>query len=258
MTKVFLALIDGMRPDGLKACGHPFYSKLLQNGLYTMQMRTVMPSMTLPCHMSLFHSVSSDRHGILTNTYVPQVRPVNGLCEVLAAKGMTTAFFYTWEPLRDLARPLSVTRAFYANGKSCTYNVADKMVADDAERMVRSGFYPDFIFFYQCQADEAGHKYGWMSGEYMQAIRNALDNVQHLTRLLPDDYKVIVTADHGGHNRIHGTDCAEDMTIPFFMLHKSIAPGRFTDDVCITDIAPTVVKMLGTEPDPDWEGKALL
>ena len=254
--KIILFVVDGMRPDALANIENA--QKIIKNSTYTMNAETVYPSVTLPCHMSLFHSVSSDRHGILTNTYVPQVRLVNGLCEVLAAKGMTTAFFYTWEPLRDLARPLSVTRAFYANGKSCTYNVANKMVADDAERMVRSGFYPDFIFFYQCQADEAGHKYGWMSGEYMQAIRNALDNVQHLTRLLPDDYKVIVTADHGGHNRIHGTDCAEDMTIPFFMLHKSITPGRFTDDVCITDIAPTVVKMLGTEPDPDWEGKALV
>ena len=45
--------------------------------------QTVMPSVTLPCHMSLFHSVAPDRHGILTNTYTPQVRPINGICEQL-------------------------------------------------------------------------------------------------------------------------------------------------------------------------------
>ena len=78
MSKVFLALLDGMRPDALAVCNHPLFQELLSTSRYTMNMRTVMPSVTLPCHMSLFHSVSADRHGILTNTYVPQVRPVNG------------------------------------------------------------------------------------------------------------------------------------------------------------------------------------
>ena len=93
MSKVFLALIDGMRPDALETINHPFYRKLLEISTYSMQMRTVMPSVTLPCHMSLFHSVATDRHGILTNTYVPQVRPINGLCEVLKSAGKRSAFF---------------------------------------------------------------------------------------------------------------------------------------------------------------------
>ena len=79
MTKVMLVLIDGMRPDSLPAVDHPFYHELLKTSRYSLRMQTVMPSVTLPCHMSLFHSVTPERHGILTNTYVPQVRPVNGL-----------------------------------------------------------------------------------------------------------------------------------------------------------------------------------
>ncbi len=55
--------------------------------------QTVTPSVTLPCHMSLFHSVTPQRHGTTTNTYAPQVRPVRGLCEVLAAAGKRCAFF---------------------------------------------------------------------------------------------------------------------------------------------------------------------
>ena len=99
--KVLLILADGFRPDALAACGHPFADRLLSLGSYCLNTLTVWPSVTLPCHMSLFHSVSPDRHGILTNTYVPQVRPVNGLCEQLKAAGKTSAFFYDWEELRD-------------------------------------------------------------------------------------------------------------------------------------------------------------
>ena len=103
--KVLLILADGFRPDSLAACGHPFADQMLTLGSYCLDTLTVWPSVTLPCHMSLFHGISPDRHGILTNTYVPQVRPVNGLCEQLKAAGKTSAFFYDWEELRDLSRP---------------------------------------------------------------------------------------------------------------------------------------------------------
>ena len=104
--KVLLILADGFRPDALTACSHPFAARLYELGSYCLNALTVYPSVTLPCHMSLFHSVSPDRHGILTNTYVPQARPVNGLCEQLRAAGKTCAFFYDWEELRDLSVPL--------------------------------------------------------------------------------------------------------------------------------------------------------
>ena len=258
MSKVFLALLDGMRPDSLTTLNHPFFRELLETSTYSLKMRSVMPSVTLPCHMSLFHSVSADRHGILSNTWVPQVRPIRGLCEVLSGAGKTTAFFYTWEPLRDLSRPGSLTRATYYCGRQYSYDVADRKVTEDAERMFQSGEAPDFIFFYQCLPDEMGHKYGWMSEEYLKAVSTSLDNVMRLYRQLPEDYCFILTADHGGHDRSHGTDSAEDMTTPVFLRHSTIAPGVLPDDTCIIDIAPTVTQFLGVPADPDWEGKALL
>lgn len=223
-----------------------------------MNMRSIMPSVTLPCHMSIFHSVCAERHGILTNTYVPQVRPVNGICETLAAAGKKCAFFYTWEPLKDLARPLSLARTNYYNGKIYSYHTADKLVTEDAVNMLKNGDLPDFIFFYQCQADEAGHKYSWMSGEYLDAVNASLDNVQRVVNLLPKDYKLILTADHGGHDRSHGTVSMEDMTVPIFLRHSTVTPGELRKDISLLDIAPTVTKWLDVNPDPDWEGQALL
>ena len=97
MKKVVLILVDGMRPESLEACGHPFVKEMLAHSVYTLKGQTVMPSVTLPCHVSLFHSVPSERHGILTNTYVPQVRPIRGICEVLKAAKKKSALFYNWE-----------------------------------------------------------------------------------------------------------------------------------------------------------------
>ena len=103
--KVILILADGLRPDAMMTCGHPFVSEMMERATYCMQAQTVMPSVTLPCHISLFHSVDPSRHGTTTNTYAPQVRPIDGLVEVLAAAKKKCGFFYTWEQLRDIARP---------------------------------------------------------------------------------------------------------------------------------------------------------
>jgi len=81
MNKVALILLDGLRPDALALCKNPYIQELLKNSLHTLAARTVFPSVTLPCHMSLFHSVDPMRHGVTTNIYTPQVRPVNGIVE---------------------------------------------------------------------------------------------------------------------------------------------------------------------------------
>jgi len=73
MMKVLLILVDGMRSDALVDI--PYMEKMKTMGSYTMDATTVFPSMTLPCHLSLFHSVDPVRHGTTTNTYYPPGAP---------------------------------------------------------------------------------------------------------------------------------------------------------------------------------------
>ena len=78
----------------------------------------------------------------------------------------------------------------------------------------------DFSFLYLGYTDWAGHKYGWLSDEYMSALDNSWKNIARVVESLPEDYTVIITADHGGHDRTHGTELPEDMTIPMFYFGK--------------------------------------
>ena len=73
-----------------------------------------------------------------------------------------------------------------------------------------------------------------------------------------DEYSVIIMADHGGHDRCHGTDMPEDMTIPLFFFGKEFTPGELSDELSLLDIAPTIVKIMGLEPDREWEGRSLI
>ncbi len=253
--RVLLILVDGMRPDSLSYISQ--FKQFVTGCSYTLQAKTVMPSVTLPCHMSLFHSVDPSRHGTTTNTYAPQVRPINGLCEVLRKFNKKSAFFYNWEQLRDLTRPDSLTFSCFCKGSDVGYDKANDIVTNAASEYLNAN-YVDFAFLYLGNTDEVGHRFGWMSSEYMTSVEKSWENIANIVDALPDDYTVIVTADHGGHERFHGTDMPEDMTIPLIIKGKDITAGNSLDGASIKDIAPTVARLLGVEPDSEWEGKSLL
>ena len=255
--KVLMVLVDGMRPDSLAACGNPLVDELLAHSAYTLKGTTVMPSVTLPCHISLFHSVTPQRHGILTNTYVPQVRPVKGLFEALRGAGKTSAMFYDWEELRDLARPDNITYACFASGHQFGYEKANPIIVDNLLRYFATYGQPDFTFLYLGWTDEAGHGFGWMTEEYLRSVSGSLDSVRQVMETLGNDTLVMLTADHGGHERSHGTELPEDMTIPIFLYNRAFE-SRELPTASILDLAPTTAAVLGVPADREWEGKSLL
>ena len=254
--KVILISVDGMRPDGLKMCGNPYVEELEKICAYTYNASSMVPSVTFPCHFSMTHSVTPQRHGILTNTYVPQVRPVKGIFEKVSEAGGISAFFYAWEQLRDIALPGTLKYATYINAYN--YESTDTLLTDAAEKLIKEQK-PDFVFLYMVDTDEkGGHDNGWMSEEYLKRISMAIDNVKRMIENFSDEYSVIIMADHGGHDRSHGSECPEDMTIPLFFCGPDFTVGEINDKLSLLDIAPTIAHIFGIEPDREWEGKSIV
>lgn len=254
MEKVILISIDGMRPDGFLACGNPYIEELQRISAHTLSGRTVFPPVTLPAHLSLFYSVPPQRHGILTNTYTPFARPLPGLFEVLRNQELRSAMYYGWEELRDVSRPDCLMWADYIHSDSA--DDTDKQLTDRAIARIRSDK-PDFVFLYMVQTDHYGHDIGWMTEEYLRRIGIALDQAKRVIDEFADEYTIIITADHGGHERDHGENVPEDMTIPQFYIGKRFTPGRVLENVSIMDTAPTILDLLGLRCPREWEGKSL-
>ena len=103
--------------------------------------------------------------------------------------------------------------------------------------------------------EKGGHDHGWMTPEYLAVVNAAIDNVRRVWEKFHDEYTIIVTADHGGHDRGHGTDMPEDTTIPMFFIGDDFTPGRELAGVTILDLAPTIAAVMGIPAAPEWEGR---
>jgi phosphopentomutase len=135
--------------------------------------------------------------------------------------------------------------------------VGDQEIADLALDWLSHNAFT-FAFVYLGHTDITGHAYGWMSPSYLQAITNADQCVGRVISGMPQECATIVMSDHGGHEFTHGTDMAEDMTIPWLINGPGIpADWPIERPVSIIDVAPTVMQLLEITPPPEWMGTAV-
>lgn len=253
--KLLFVIIDGLRPDGLVQSESPAIKKIQTEGAYSFEAVSVMPSLSLPCHMSIFHSVPPDRHGITTNDWTPMARPVPGLFEVAKQHDLICGFFYNWENLRDLSRPGNLEISYFINSTSqFPPDPAGDQILVDAVVQHLNNSNLDICVVYLGTLDIFGHYYGWMSDPYLDCIFEVDQAVGKLCQNLPDETTIILS-DHGGHDRIHGTDLAEDMTIPWIIKGPNIKTNyKIQQSVSLLDTAPTIAHLTGISIPDSWEG----
>ncbi len=242
----FFIMIDGLRPDAIAITDCPNLKGFMAGGATSLNATSVMPSITLPCHTSIFHSVPPTRHGITQNLWAPMARPLPGLIDVAYAAGLRCATYHNWEPLRDLNRPETLwTSSFFDTSRQAD---GDDFVAEAAARSIPL-HKPDFAFIYLGTVDTAGHVYGWMSDGYLKQWEHVDTQLGRVLAALPVDAAVIIQADHGGHERNHGTDLPEDMTIPWTVRGPGVKAGHAIDvPVSLLDTAPTLARFMDVKP----------
>jgi len=254
-SPTIFVMIDGLRPDAITTADCPTLRGLCARGAWTFQASSVMPCITLPCHMSIFHSVPPARHGVMTNQWQPMARPLPGLIDQAKQHNKNCSAIYNWEPLRDLSRPETLEFVWYRNS-TYTHEGDDEVTDVAIDHILRDK--PDFAFVYLGTVDTAGHYYGWMSDGYLRHAEREDRNLGRLLAALPAEAHVLVHADHGGHERNHGMDIPEDMTIPWFVMGPRIKPGHeIQHPVTLLDTAPTLANLLGIPVARDWEGRCV-
>lgn len=259
--QVILCVIDGLRPDALMQASVPVIRQLMAEGAYTLEARAVVPSISLPCHVSMLCGAMPARHGTLSNVWSPPEPPLPSLIDVAHAAGKSTASFYNWEELRDLSRPGSLDMAYFRELGDPEGDGDLEVAAAAADYL--AGHAPALAFVYLGALDEVGHRYGWMTAPYLRALGKA-DRALGMVRQglqaagLLDSTAMFVMADHAGHDHDHSAGTGLDLTIPWIACGAGIRRGhRIEVPVSLIDTAPTLAHLLGVPRPPEWEGQVI-
>ena len=257
---VIVVSIDGLRPDAIGRYEAPTLRRLMTEGRYSLSAQTIPLSFTLPSHASMLTGVESEAHGITWNSDKVEAFgtvTVPTVFSVARDAGFSTAAFFSKPKLNHLERPGSIDYVTGPRGGVFPWN-STKLV-DHVERHLRTSS-PNLTFVHLADVDLAGHTYGWMSRTYGMAVRQsdaALGRVLRLAdaRFGAGRYSVIVTADHGGHGRTHGTTDRIDTTIPWIVWGAGVQRGDTLTGIRTMDTAATALWMLGLDAPPGWVGR---
>jgi hypothetical protein len=253
---VVVISLDGLRPDAITPALSGLH-RLYLEGATPHFARTIDKSATLPSHASMVSGVDPEAHGLNFNAY----RPSNGNIEsptifsLVRNAGLPTAMFVGKSKLKHLlGRPGDAE--FKMAGMFCEKLLRQALPhLQQAER--------GLLFLHFADPDSAGHRSGWMTETYLDAVRNVdrclskvIDTIEDGGRA--DRTLLIVTADHGGHNRSHGTRLDVDARIPWFARGAGTQRGRIGRNVHTTDTAATVLAALGVPVPAEMHGQPVL
>jgi len=242
---VVIVSIDGLRPDALGP-GTPTMNMLQRTGVSAVHAWTIDLSTTLPSHASMVSGVDTDLHHITINSNRDEAGIIAypTIFRIARGAGLETSMFVGKRKLQRLIDEGGAER-FEFGGVFCE-NVARRVVAylPGARRGV--------VFVHFADVDRAGHLRGWMSRVYHEAVVHADQCTGDIVRALRergslDRTLLIVTSDHGGHGRSHGTRLEVDRRIPWIAWGGAASrPGlRFTRPVHTMDTAATALDALG-------------
>lgn len=250
---VLLISVDGLRPDAIGRAETPVMNELIATGAYQDTALDEMPSSTLPNHCSMLTGWSVFRHGVILNTSLPERIAATTIFDTARAAGIRTGFFASKSKL----------------GYICPQEAADIWLIDADEEALTTAASAAlvsgdlrFVFVHLIAPDSAGHAYRWMSEEYLAAVSTADAHIGRLLDALEqagqrDDFVVIVTADHGGHEGTHGMNIAQDRHIPFIVNGPGVAAGwaLCRRRIHIMDATATALQVLGLPTETALDGQ---
>jgi len=255
---VVVVSIDGLRADAVLP-SHRTFAMLRRAGVRADNAFTIRRSTTLASHAAMLSGVDADVHGLTWNAWRPQRGRIRfpTVLRVAARAGLPAAMFVGKNKLRHLVGEEDSGIAFTVNGRSCG------AVAERATPWLRDTA-SGVAMLHFADPDGAGHRRGWMSPTYLAAVTAAdrcLATVVSALRARTHGTErvlLIVTADHGGHGRSHGSALDVDRHIPWFAWGGAATRAlRIEREVTTMDTAATVLAALGLPQTAGMAGRPL-
>lgn len=269
--RIVLISLDGICVDGFLKAKTPNLDALLAEGSLSLDTRVVMPSVTLPNWTSHLTGSGPEQHGVVDNSweiskfilpaiesdsegYYPSVFKV--LKEALPQ--VKTAFYYNWINLFYPYNKQYLDEVSYLEEDAYVPNYEKALSFLKENRK-----HPTLVFLYSVHTDHAGHKYKWMSPEYIKSIEEAdVEIGRFIDKMkqegLYNDTHFMFLTDHGGINYGHGGVSTDEMIVPWGITGPQIKKGfKITEANNTVNTAATILHLFKVKQPLSWTGEVI-
>ena len=277
---VILIGIDGWAATNFDKAPMPIVKdKLMAEGSYTLEKRSVLPSASAINWASNFMGVGTESHGYTTwGSKVPEipssVTNAHGIFPTIFSilkeqqPESKTAAIFDWDGIKYVIDTLAVDHVMQRDhagyGKEFGEDCGEPLdYVKEAVSVIKEEK-PTLFAVYFGGLDETGHTYGWYTEKYYDFEKVLDECIAQLIEAtkeagIYDDTIFVLTADHGGIDKGHGGITLEEMLSPFIVYGKVIRKGfQMTDAMMQYDVAATVAYILGLETPQAWVGRPML
>ena len=267
-SHVFVIGLDGWGSWCMEKGDAPFIREMMQEGSWTLNKRTMRPSISGTNWAAMMNGTPVEFSGITGNENHPTFTPI-----LLTEHGNQPTFFHVLKQVRPQAQA----------GVVCEWgdflNYADTLCLDYYKRIEDPEGQPDAIvtesvkyiqeqkpelcFIHIDALDHMGHSFGQGSAQYYaelplvdKRVRRIVEGIKEAG--IYDDSIIILTSDHGHYQTGHGGDTDLEITTPLVIWGKGVKKNHeITETVIQMDIAATVARILGLPQPQSWRGKVI-
>jgi len=209
LKNVMIISIDALHPAALNETTTPVIYKEMRAGAYTLNGFSTNPPKTLVSHTAMFTGLLPDEDGQLDNQWQPGEATIDRPTIFNSAKrsGFLTGYFYSKQKLGYL---VNASVDFHRWSRGNAIDLAEAFIKKPGRH---------FVFLHVSGLDFVGPEYGWLSAEYMEELSYIDDYLSPLIISMEKQkhFLLIITSDHAGHGKIHGSRHPEDYRLPFIV-----------------------------------------
>jgi predicted AlkP superfamily pyrophosphatase or phosphodiesterase len=257
--------VDGLSSEGLMKADAPVLHRLIEEGSFKYDARTVLPSSSSSNWSAMILGAGPEITGITSNDWKPDgtyMKPV-----VVTKAGRSPSIF-------DVVReelPNAEQGAIYHWGDygrlflKESVNISESAKSENEAAEKFSAFLvakqPTFALLHLDHVDGAGHHYGHMTPEYLKSISKAdsligtvIESIEKAG--MKENTLVMIVADHGGKNKGHGGESEGEITIPVIYYGNGIKKEyKVQQAVYQYDVAATVAFALNLQVPYSWTSR---
>ena len=205
---VIVISIDALRPEALSENNTPNISAVMKKGNFTLRGKSISPPLTLHNHAAMFTGMHPREFGMNEDDWRDGDKKVSVPTIFSSAKaaGYETAYYYSKPKL-----------GYLLTSDVDTHELAGVKTPESAFEFYKKQVRPAFVFLHVSGCEWIGPEKGWMSPEYLKTLSDIDERLKPVIELIEKKGKfiIIITSDHGGHEKLHGTDHPDDFKLPF-------------------------------------------